>query len=137
LAAHIFAKKTWYKTIDKKTWHVIMMPRKLGEEKSMNKEEILEKSREAKSDEGSQYAQNKGRRIGVAAMMILFIILILYNLFMGIDNNAIFALFWTYLGFESYGKYRFTKGKAELVGAIAGMIAGAGFLAGYLISTLV
>jgi len=113
-----------------------MTPRKLGEEKCMNKEEILEKSREAKSDEGSQYAQNKGRRIGVAAMMILFIILILYNLFRGIDNNAIFALFWTYLGFESYGKYRFTKGKAELVGAIAGMIAGAGFLACYLISTL-
>jgi len=37
-----------------------MMPRKLGEEKSMNKEEILEKSREAKSDEGSQYGKTRG-----------------------------------------------------------------------------
>ena len=102
----------------------------------MYKEDILEKSRNEKNDEGQQFAESKGRRIGVIAMTAMSLILMVYNLFMGLNNDAIFALFWTYLGFESYGKYQFTKGKAELTGAVAGIIAGIVFLINYLISTL-
>lgn len=102
----------------------------------MKKEEILKKSRKEKDDEGKQYAENKGRRLGVSAMSAMFIILIVYNLFMDLNNSGVFALFWTYLGFESYGRYRFTKGKSELTGAVAGIFAGVIFLVEYIITTM-
>ena len=102
----------------------------------MNKEEILAKSRKEGKDEGVAYAQDKGRRIGISAMTIMFLVIIIYNLAKGLTNNAVFALFWTYLGFESYGKYRFTKGKTELTGAVAGIFAGITFFITYLVNTV-
>ena len=102
----------------------------------MNKEEILAKSRKEKKDEGVEYAMNRGRRIGTAGMAIMFLILLIYNFIKGLDNYAVFAMFWTYIGFESYGKYSVTKQKSILVGAIAGIIAGILFLANYIISTM-
>ncbi len=102
----------------------------------MKKEDILDKSRKESNDEGKQYAENKGRRIGVAAMCIIFIIVTIYNLLEGLNNYAVFALFWTYFGFESYGKYRFTKGKSELVTAVAAIVSGVVFLIVYIMTTL-
>ena len=102
----------------------------------MNKEDILEKSRKEKEDEGKQYAENKGRTIGVKAMSAMFIIVIVYNLLKGLNPYAVFALFWTYLGFEAYGKYKITRGKAEKTSAIAGIIAGVVFLIDYILTTM-
>ena len=47
----------------------------------MDREEILKKSRESKEDEGATYAENKGRRYGVAAFCSLFAVIIFFNLF--------------------------------------------------------
>lgn len=99
----------------------------------MNKNEILEKSRRANIDESEIFAMNKGRKLGILVMMAMSIILIVFNLVKGENNSAIFALFWTYLGFEGYGRYKFTKNKIELIGAILEIITGIVFFAEYII----
>ena len=42
----------------------------------MTKEEILAKSRNEKKDEGVEYIASRGRRWGVAAMSLMFIVLV-------------------------------------------------------------
>ena len=100
------------------------------------KQETLAKSRQENKDEGLEYAQNKGRGIGISGMMIVFVFLMVYDLIKGIDNDAFFALFWTYPGLESYVKYRIRKEKTFLVAGVAGIIAGIFFLITYIIRTL-
>lgn len=80
----------------------------------MTKEEILERSRKKKKDEGTEYMMNRGRRYGVMAMSSMFIILAVFNMYQGQDNNQILAIFWAYLGYESYGMYTATHQKKRL-----------------------
>lgn len=89
----------------------------------MNKEEILEKSRSEKEDEGVTYAANKGRRYGVAAMCLMMIVLLAFNWFQGQNNYAILAILWAYLGLEAYGTYKVTNGKGRLVVFVCGVTA--------------
>ncbi len=48
----------------------------------MNKEEILEKSRKEKSDEGLIAAENQGRKIGIGVFCGVFVFIILFNIFL-------------------------------------------------------
>lgn len=102
----------------------------------MNKDEILERSRKEKKDEGLEYAVNKGRRIGTAGMSAMFIALVIFNLLEGINNYAIFALFWTYVGLENLGRYTVTKGRTLLIGSIAGILAGLLYLVCYILHVM-
>jgi hypothetical protein len=102
----------------------------------MNKEDILAKSRNEKSDEGMQQAENKGRRIGVSAFCGIFIFIVIFNLFNGQQSFAPQAMFWAFVAAEAYPKYRFTKQKSYLVSTIAGSIASVAFLANFIVATL-
>ena len=51
----------------------------------MEKQDILEKSRREKTDEGVTYAENAGRRYGMIAFCLLNSAVILYNLVKGLD----------------------------------------------------
>ena len=75
----------------------------------MKKEEILARSRQEKADEGIEYAMNRGRSAGVRALSVMFLVLCAFNYWKGITNYAIFALYWSYLGFECYGRYQVTS----------------------------
>lgn len=91
----------------------------------MKKEEILAKSRQSNKDEGMEYAENQGRRIGFVAFSILFAILAVLSLFFWQIGtlHAISSLFWTCVCAEGYVKFRFTKKKRYLVMIICGSIA--------------
>lgn len=102
----------------------------------MNKDEILAKSRNEKSDEGMQQAENKGRRIGVSAFCGVFIFIVIFNLFNGQQSYAPQAMFWAFVAAEAYPKYRFTKRKEYLISTIAGCIASVAFLVNFIIETL-
>ncbi len=104
----------------------------------MLKEEILEKSRNEKADEGMENAENQGRKIGFIAFGIIFSALVLFNLFMSKTDTlyAILALFWVFSAAEAYVKYRFTKKKVYLVTVIAGSIASLAFVANHVLITL-
>ena len=102
----------------------------------MNKEEILEKSRREKEDEGVTYALDKGRRYGVGGMNLMMSVLLLFNVWQGQDNSAILALLCAYNGFNLLGNYRVLKKRSQLVIALLCLLAGALACAAYFYSVL-
>ena len=102
----------------------------------MNREEILEKSRNEKIDEGMISAENRGRRIGVGAFCLVFIFITLFNLFHGQSNYGPQAMFWAFVAAEAFPKYRFTGSKVFLVTVIAGAIASVASLGSFVISAI-
>jgi len=104
----------------------------------MEKEKILEISRKSKQDEGMEYAENQGRKIGYVVISALYIVLVVFSLFFGQTGtlHAMFTLFWAFVAAEAYGKYRFTGKKTFKVTVIAGSIASVCFLACFIIDTL-
>ena len=102
----------------------------------MNKEEILEKSRREKEDEGVVYALNKGHRYGAGGMHLMMCVLLLFNLWQAQDNSAILALLCAYNGFNLLGNYRVLKKRSQLVIALLCLLAGALACAAYFYSVL-
>lgn len=102
----------------------------------MDKEEILKKSREQKEDEGTVYADNKGRRYGVIGFCSVFIIIMLFNIFTKQNNFVPYSMFFAYMSAEAYGKYRVTKAKILIVTTVLASIASVAFLACYVLEVL-
>lgn len=84
----------------------------------MNKEEILNKSRQSKKDEGLEYVENKGRKIGYIAFTCVFCFITIFNIFIGQKNDAMLALFWTFIVAENIAKFQFTHDIKNLIVAI-------------------
>ncbi len=104
----------------------------------MNKEKILEKSRQSQKDEGIEYAENQGRKIGFITFSLLFVFIAIFNLFFGESStfHAVSSLFWAFIAAEGYGKYHFLKSKVYLVTVIAGSIASVISVVNYVLATL-
>ena len=68
----------------------------------MDKEDILKRSRREK-DEGLTYAQDRGRQYGVVGFLVLFLVIMIYNMVRGLDNSLPLTLFWAYLSCEAAG----------------------------------
>lgn len=102
----------------------------------MNKEEVLMKSRQEKTDEGMTAAEAAGRKIGITAFCIVFVIITLFNFFNGESNYGPMAMFWAFLAAEAYPKYRFTKNKAYLITVVAGAIASIAYILCVIVATL-
>ncbi len=102
----------------------------------MNREEILEKSRNEKMDEGMVNAENRGRYIGMSAFCLVFIFITIFNLFHGQHNYGPQAMFWAFIAAEAFPKYRFTKQKVYMVTTVAGTFASAASLASFVISVI-
>lgn len=100
----------------------------------MDKEEILQKSREEKNDEGKEFALNKGRKSGVIGMVVVFVILAVFSLYNNRQetNYALIAMFFGYLGSESYGLYSLSNKKIDLLKTIIGCIVSVSFLVLYI-----
>ena len=88
----------------------------------MTKEEILEKSRKENKDEGIEYVDNSGKRYGVAALCIMFVVLAVLNICQGKSNSQLLAISFAYLGGESWGIYKAGHQKSKLVLAVIGIV---------------
>lgn len=88
----------------------------------MTKEEILKKSREEHFDEGTEYIQNKGIKIGYIIFTMVFSFLVIFNMFFGESETfyALSACFWIFVSNQAYIKYRYLKNKVYLITVIAG-----------------
>jgi len=81
------------------------------------KEEILAKSRKSGKDEGMEYAQLKGNRLGEYTMVVAVIPIMAFTVLFG-EIVAVFAVAATLLAFgfgQCLMKYRFTRRKYHLV----------------------
>ena len=85
-----------------------------------SKMEILAKSRKLQQDEGLEYAEKRGTRIGVIIYAIVAGILMLFS---GPDRmevvHTIAAISFSFVFGGTFSRYRFTKEKLYLFGAIA------------------
>lgn len=94
----------------------------------MKKEEILEKSRAERIDEGEEYRVGRGRKYGVTVMLLLVMILAAFDRDTNQSCSQIMAVFWAYLSAESYGMYSAGGKKLHLVGAMVAFAAAMVFL---------
>ncbi|MDZ4994111.1 hypothetical protein GNF80_14210 [Clostridium perfringens] len=106
----------------------------------MDKNDILAKSRNSRRDEGMEYVENKGRKIGFVIFSFIFVFIIVFNLFFSKGNNSVFyaasSMFWVFISAEAFQKFKFTQKKVDLVTGIAGAIATVCWLANFIIITL-
>lgn len=102
----------------------------------MNKEEILSKSRQSNKDEGLEYIENKGRKIGYLIFICIFAFIVIFNAFIGQKSDAVSALFWTFGVAENITKYQFTHEKKNLILAIGFLITTIFSLTNFVLSSL-
>ncbi|CZR95588.1 MULTISPECIES: DUF6442 family protein [Clostridioides] len=102
----------------------------------MNKEEILSKSRQSNKDEGLEYIENKGRKIGYSIFTCVFAFIVIFNTFIGQKSDAVSALFWTFGLAENIAKYQFTHEKKNLILAIGFLITTIFSLTNFVLSSL-
>ena len=57
----------------------------------MNRDEILQRSRAAKEDEGNTFLENRGRRFGVVGFCAMYILLVVFNFATGQSSYALHA----------------------------------------------
>lgn len=96
----------------------------------MDKEEILEKSRQEQIDEGEVNALNTSRNLAFKIAGGLSVLFITFSLFVVKDRYAahvVMAIFWCSYSTEYLYKYKFYKRKADMVGFISSLILGVGF----------
>lgn len=93
----------------------------------MDKNEILEKSRKENllHDEGVIDARKKGEHWGITGFLFLCVLVMTYNLALGLDSNLPFLFFIGYITCESLGRYGARREKLAL---ITGLIGAAGTL---------
>ncbi|MCC0783734.1 hypothetical protein IR152_11685 [Clostridioides sp. ES-S-0108-01] len=102
----------------------------------MNREEILSKSRQSNRDEGLEYIENKGRKVGYSIFVCVCFFIEIFNAFTGQKNDAILALFWTFGLSENIIKYQFTHEKKNLIWAIIFLISTIFSLTNFVLSSL-
>lgn len=101
----------------------------------MKKEEILERSRNEKRDEGKEFTFDSGRKFGAVGMLIIFSFLGFYNLYHNLreTNYALLAMFFGYLGCESIGIYHITRKTKDFINIIVACLLSICFMILYLI----
>ena len=92
----------------------------------MEKQDILEKSRREKTDEGVAYAENEGRRYGEISFCLLIIAVLVYDFAKGLDNYLPMSLLWAYLAAQALGKYQARRERRFLWGIVFGAVASRG-----------
>ena len=100
----------------------------------MDKEDILKRSRREK-DEGLTYAQDRGRQYGVVGFLVLFLVIMIYNMVRGLDNSLPMVFFLGYLSCEAFGQYRIRREKIFLFSGIIGTVGALASLASYILET--
>ncbi|MCL2050257.1 MAG: DUF6442 family protein [Lachnospiraceae bacterium] len=94
------------------------------ESNEAKKAAILERSRNAKKDEGMENADYRGSKIGVIIYAVVAFILIIFCIPAKMDIvNAIASLSFAWVVGGTFSYYRFTKRKIHLVCVIASGIA--------------
>lgn len=80
-----------------------------------NKEKILEQSRNSNTDEGVEYFEIQGYKLGLSVCSALFIFITFFNaLSENPHNYGVSALYWAFIAASVIPKYKFTQKKSYL-----------------------
>jgi hypothetical protein len=81
----------------------------------MDKKEILNKSRNSSTDEGLEYFENKGLRIGYTAFYFVAIFMILFGKYYGKESHSVFTLLWLFTTVNTFIRFRFYHEKIYIL----------------------
>lgn len=102
----------------------------------MNRDEILSSNKKANpKDEGDEFVKSAARRWGEIGFSCFIIVLMVYNLFKGLSNYSLMSVFWSYLSFSTWYKYKVQRQKQDLITSVCALIGALCFLASYLMQT--
>ena len=102
----------------------------------MNREEILEKSRNERRDEGEIQAENKGMYIGNIVFTFAFLALLILNYLCNQKSWGYVALASTFEIGESYAKYKFSKNRWDMLAVVGSILACIGAFTVYIVDVL-
>ncbi|PKM61800.1 MAG: hypothetical protein CVU99_01795 [Firmicutes bacterium HGW-Firmicutes-4] len=88
-------------------------------------------NQKAKSPETADKSQD----FGLIGLVVMFIILLGYNLYKGLPISDLNAMFWGYLGMSFVIKYQRERITSNLIVAIGGIVASLSALANYILTT--
>ena len=75
----------------------------------MKKDEILEKAREEKKDEGIDNVNNKALNLGHKIFILLSVFLLVFNKFNNIESYDVVCLMFVFSAARYYTEYKFSK----------------------------
>ncbi len=101
----------------------------------MNKDEILKKARDEKTDEGLENASYKGLSLGYKIFLILILVFIIINFIADKFSHDLICLLWAFIAAENYTRYKFTKEKSYKSSLIASLIISVASFINYIIVT--
>lgn len=78
---------------------------------------------------------DKSQDFGLIGLLVVFVILLAYNLYKGLPISDLNAMFWGYLGMSFVIKYQREKIIIDLIAAIGGIVASLSTLASYILTT--
>ena len=81
----------------------------------MDKQEILNKSRNSNTDEGREYFENKGRKIGYIIFYVIAIFMILFGKYYGKESHSVFTLLWLFTTVDTFTRFRFYHEKIYIL----------------------
>ena len=89
---------------------IIILPSKLVEGGfEMKKDEILEKAREEKKDEGIDNVNNKALNLGHKIFILLSVFLLVFNKFNNIESYDVVSLMFVFSAARYNTEYKFSK----------------------------
>jgi hypothetical protein len=98
----------------------------------MKDDELLNVTSDPKPDQ--PVVMDKSQDYGLLGLAVIFVVLVVFNLFKGQPIADLNAIFWGYLGMSYISKYRHEKSTTNLVAGICGLIASLASLASYILS---
>ena len=102
----------------------------------INKEENLTKNRLSKQDEGIEFIENKGYRIGYSIFIIVNLLIVIFNSTNGLKSYDILCLAFTFFSVESVLKYKFTSKKKYIISSLFHILGGVTLLIAHIHTTL-
>ncbi|MCC0697122.1 DUF6442 family protein [Clostridioides sp. ES-S-0048-02] len=96
----------------------------------MNKEEILERSRQEKSNEGYLFILNKGQRYGTLLFVGIIVPLIILNLIKlrTTDLSLLLTILWGWLTGNYYGSFKALNKKSGFIILLSSIITLSSFI---------
>ncbi len=102
----------------------------------MDKEKILERSRNENNDEGLNYVSSRGVRLGYKIFLLLCAVLIVVNIIFKQNSDSILVLLWGFMAADAYSRYKFTKKKYHIVLSVIAGIASISNLVNYIMNVI-
>ncbi|MFD2116949.1 DUF6442 family protein [Paenibacillus yanchengensis] len=102
----------------------------------MQKDELLEKYRSEKQDEGRDHLNHVSDSKGFSVMMVLAVLFMIYQIYKDVPFGDVPALLFSFLAVGGFHRYKKTREKDILIFSLFSSVVCIGFIIWYVIQTI-